>query len=75
VQVNRATNYAAVAIECMLPETIANHDHWWRANLIFIFSESATEFRRQTDNIEKIPSDRSARHPFGFPTRNTAKIS
>ena len=75
VQIDRATNHTRIAIECALPETIADHDDWRRAHFIFVFAESAADFRRQANDIEKISSDRSARHPFRFATRNAAQIS
>ena len=56
VQVDRATNGTGIAIECALPESIADHHDRWPADFVFVFAECAPDFRRQADHVEKIPS-------------------
>jgi len=75
VQINRAPDHTRIAIECVLPETIADHDYGRSAYFVFVSAESAANFRWQTDNVEKIPRDRSARHAFRLATGNAAEIS
>src|SRR5207237_3019568 len=75
MQIDRATKHTWVAVECALPETIADHDHRRRADLVFVFAESAADFGRQANDIKTISSHRSARHAFRLPTRNAAQIS
>ena len=57
VQIDRPTDYLAIAIERTLPETIANHDNRGRADFIFVLAKSSAKLRRQPDDVEKIPSD------------------
>src|SRR5205814_5038885 len=58
-----------------LPEPIADHDHRWRADFIFVCTERATDFGWQTDHVEKIPSDRSARDALGFAAGNATEVT
>src|SRR5205823_12748246 len=75
MQRDRSAQHRWIAIEGALPETIADHDNGRRADLIFVFTEGAANFCRQTNDVEKISRDRRARDAFRFATRNAAQVS
>ena len=75
VQIDRATNRTGIAVECALPESIAEHHDRWSADFVFLLTKRPADFRRQADDVEKIPRYRSARHSFSFATRDAAKVS
>ena len=42
------------AIECPLPNVIADDRDGRRADFVFVFAKNSAESRRQTDDLEKI---------------------
>ena len=63
------------AIERTLPKPVANDHNRQRADFVFVFAERPTDLRRQSDDVEKVSRDRSARNALRVASRNSAEIA
>src|SRR5439155_13999617 len=70
VQSYRATKDSWVAVERVLPKTIADQNDGRSAHLVLVFTENATDFRWNSNHAEKISRHRSARNAFRITARD-----